>query len=127
LELDGARQVDDGAVVVALLVVSASRLLKATASFGSWRTRGARLGFIRECEGHAAVIGVKRRNFPAFSRETGKYEAEGGSPMTASTASKSFLSERNFHTIQLDVLPDGGQETDFIQVAPPSLSWLDES
>ena len=33
------------------------------------------------------ITGLKRQNFPVFSRETGNSETETGSPMTASTAS----------------------------------------
>ena len=41
-----------------------------------------------QCEGGGSLssIGLNSANFPVFSRETGKYEMETGSPMTASTA-----------------------------------------
>ena len=36
--------------------------------------------------GFIARTGLKRQNFPVFSRKTGNIEPETGSPMTASTA-----------------------------------------
>jgi hypothetical protein len=42
--------------------------------------------FASESRGALAVSSPKSANFPVFSRETGKCEAETGSPMTASTA-----------------------------------------
>jgi hypothetical protein len=39
-----------------------------------------------ESAGLLSWIGLNSANFPVFSRKTGKYEMETGSPMTASTA-----------------------------------------
>ena len=45
--------------------------------------------FHREGAGLLPSIGRELANFPVFSRETGKYEMETSSLMTASTANKS--------------------------------------
>jgi hypothetical protein len=54
---------------------------------------GQSIEFHRKGEARISVLGLRRQNFPVFSRETGKDKAETGSPMTASTAKLSLFSK----------------------------------
>jgi hypothetical protein len=46
-----------------------------------------RFEFARQWAGWIAITGLKRQNFPVFSRETRNSETETSSPMTAPSAS----------------------------------------
>jgi hypothetical protein len=61
------------------------------------------LNLFANAQSCSAFTDLNGKNFPVFSRETGNYEVETGSPMTASTANflRNRLAERIANALQI--------------------------